>query len=150
MRRVTTTISVLASLVLALGAMAPGVAAQLEDADDHALVGAWVVDPSLGEGEVPAELVAFHADGILIEANPDTGAIGLWEPSGGRTGDLKFMVPVADPETGMSGLMTIRASLEVSEDGQAFSGTYTFEPDGADGRDDGPFAGRIWPRGSDG
>jgi hypothetical protein len=128
MRRIASTITILAGLMLALGALAPGVAAQ-DEADDHPLVGAWIVDPSAGEGEVPVEVLALHPDGILVLANPDTGAVGLWEATGERTGDLEFMVPVSDPEAGsLSGLYTIRAGLEVSEDGQTFSGTYTFEP----------------------
>ena len=128
MRRSTSTIAILAGMALALGVMGPGVAAQ-DEADDHPLVGAWVVDPSPSEGEVPVEVMAFHPDGILVEVNPDTGAIGLWEPTGERGAELKFMVPFSDPESeDLSGLMTIRASLEVSEDGQTFSGTYTFEP----------------------
>lgn len=125
MRRVTSTTTVLAGLVLALGAMAPGVAAQ-DEADDHPLVGAWIVDPA--EGEEQVEVMTFHPDGTLVEVNPDTGAVGVWEPTGERGGDLMFMLPEADPETSRAGLITIRASLEVSEDGQTFSGTYTFEP----------------------
>ena len=37
------------------------------------------------------------------------------------------MSPANDPDAGFTGFVTVRASVEVAEDGQTFSGTYTLE-----------------------
>lgn len=88
----------------------------------HPLVGSWLVNTS-PEGEPPLELATLSADGTMIDTSFDgANGHGAWEPTGDRSGIVTFVVILED-----STRLLIRASIEVSEDGQSFTGTYTNE-----------------------
>lgn len=125
MPRVRLILTIVASLVVAMAAMAPGAAAQ-DDASDHPLVGSWTTTESSAP-DGPPNLVAFHPDGTAIFASADEVALGSWSPTGASTADLTLVFPQTDPEVGPTGIATARASIEVSADGGTFTGTYTFE-----------------------
>ena len=122
MRRSISIITLVATLALALAALAPGVAAQGEPnaTTDHPIVGAWSVDAG---NDQSLELMLFGPGGTLLDASPDELAVGAWTATGDRTVDITFLTIPSAPDEGS---FTIRASLEVAEDGNSFSGTYSF------------------------
>jgi len=58
--------------------------------------------------------------------------IGAWEPTGERTGALTVSFQFADENKAVS-TSTVRASVEVSDDGQGWTAAYTVEYVGPDG-----------------
>jgi hypothetical protein len=126
MRRLTASVIVLVALLLVTVAAA-GVAAQ--DPSEHPAIGAWIVDATPEDATDPPGLLTLAPGGILIDADPEWTAYGSWAATGDLTADATFLFPFADPECGcLVGYGTIRASLDVAEDGQSFTGTYTIEP----------------------
>lgn len=117
-------ITILAACLLILVALAPGAAAQDQPMVDHPAVGAWMIEPVAME---PPELFTAAADGIVVNAGPDGTGYGAWASTGDHTADVTFLSPMVDPEAGFLGFVTIRASVEVADDGQRFSGTWTAE-----------------------
>ncbi len=97
---------------------------------DHPLVGTWVV-MSTG-GLVPQ---THGADGSFIAAFPPNyvdqtlgltfqgPALGRWEADGERTGHFTFIQALSDADGTYLGTFQLAAELEVSEDGQMWSGT---------------------------
>ena len=130
MRRVTSISAVVGALALAMAAIAP-VTAQ-DETSDHPLVGSWTTVES-STPDLPPDLVAFHPDGTAIYVSPEGIALGSWSPTGGSCANLTLVFPQTDPDAGPLGVGTARVSIEVSEDGGTFAGTYTVEfPTGAD------------------
>lgn len=143
MRRLTSTAIVLAALLLATVAAAPGVSAQ--DTARHPFIGTWLAD-RLPEVETnPPEVTVVGPGGTFISADPEGASYGSWVPTGERSADVTFLVPFTDPEAGFVGYATVRASVEVAEDGQSFAGTYTFEPPAAFAEAMGIPAGQLGP-----
>ncbi len=125
MRRLVPTTFVLAALLLAAVAAAPGVSAQ--DTAEHPAIGTWVIDSSPDDPSNPLELATIAPGGIIINAFLDGTAYGSWAATGDQTADATFVTPANDPEAGFLGFFTVRTSIEVAEDGQSFTGTYTIE-----------------------
>jgi hypothetical protein len=125
-RRLVPTTIVLMALLLASVAAAPGMSAQ--DMAEHPAVGAWIIESSPEDATDPLELALIAPGGLITNAAPDGNGYGSWAATGDRTADATFLIPFNDPEAGFLGFATIRASIEVAEDGQSFAGTYTFEP----------------------
>jgi hypothetical protein len=113
------------TLLLATVAGAPGVAAQ--DTDEHPAIGAWMIDATPEDAMDPPELTLIAPGGIFINAFAEGTGYGSWTATGEQTADAIFLVPVNDPEAGFLGFFTVRASIEVAEDGQSFAGNYTLE-----------------------
>jgi len=134
MRLPSTTIAVMASLLLATAAVAPGVAAQDEGKKrfgEHPIVGPWVI-----EADDPAStpsLAIFHPDGSYTFRSGTGVGIGAWEPTGERTADATLLFPVLDEQGEFGGFAVLRSSGEVADDGQALAGTGTVEFPTADG-----------------
>ena len=97
---------------------------------NHPIVGAWLVmDPS---DPLNARRAIFAADGTLTVAyvpsytDPQGGvvlqgtAIGVWEPSGERSGHLTYVQAISDLHGTYLGTVTRDAYPEVSEDGRSF------------------------------
>ncbi len=86
MHRSTRTVFALVTLLSAVAAIAPGVAAQDEATAmaEHPLVGAWIIEPIADE---PPELMIIIPGGIVTEAGPQGTAYGSWTPTGERTPD---------------------------------------------------------------
>ncbi|MFN8664124.1 MAG: hypothetical protein U0075_19700 [Thermomicrobiales bacterium] len=100
----------------------------------HPLVGAWVLDGDVNDPANPPELIVFTADGLYIGSDAFGGnTVGVWEPTGARTG----AITLAFPATGGAlpgGMVHVRGTVEVAEDGQSFTAIYSLEvatPDGA-------------------
>jgi hypothetical protein len=126
MRRLASTAIVMATLLLATLATAPGVSAQATD--EHPAVGAWLIDASPDDTTDPLELTTIAPGGIITVAAPDGTGYGSWAATGERSLDATFLSPQQDPECGcLVGYGTIRTSVEVAADGQSFAGTYTIE-----------------------
>jgi hypothetical protein len=126
MRRLASTAIVLGALLLASLAAAPGVSAQATD--EHPAIGAWILDGSPEDTADPLELTTVSPGGIITNAGPDGTGYGSWAATGERSADATFLFPLYDPACGCAvGYGTIRASIEVAEDGQSFMGTYTVE-----------------------
>ena len=117
-------ITVLAACVLTLAAFAPGAAAQDEPTAAHPMVGAWLIEPTEAE---PPELFTASADGIVVSAGLEGTGYGTWAATGDLTSDVTFLSPMVDPEAGFLGFVTIRAGVELAEDGQSFTGAWTAE-----------------------
>lgn len=96
------------------------VVAQEEDRTSHPLVGSWLTDVRPGDPENPLALDTFFADGTIRHSGGWDGA-GSWRPTGARTADMT-LVWVQVAEDGAWGTVTVRGTVEVSEDGQTWSG----------------------------
>ena len=88
-------------------------AAQDEGMADHPVVGAWDV---LVAGDDTDGITVFSNDGTLIDIDDPPGA-GVWAPTGESTADVLIR----------TGGGVVRAAVEVAEDGQSFSGSFTVE-----------------------
>ncbi len=74
------------------------------------------------------ELVAVHADGTWQDTSADgTTSIGSWEATGPNSFNLTFHSLSLTGRTGSFAMVTIRATGEVSEDGQSFTAEFTLE-----------------------
>jgi hypothetical protein len=123
-RRLVPTTTILVALLLATVAAAPGVSAQ--DTAEHPAVGAWTIDSSPDDPTDPLELVLIAPGGLIINAARDGNGYGSWAATGDRTADATFLFPII-AEDAFAGYATIRTSIEVAEDGESFTGTYTWE-----------------------
>ena len=131
MRRFISLVLVLGGLLLATTIAAPGVVAQDESTSmaGHPMVGTWLIaDPT---GAEPPELFFASADGTAASTSAEGTGFGSWTATGDRTADATVWFPMVDPQAGFLGMATMRASVEASEDGQSFAGTYTVEPPAA-------------------
>ena len=127
MRRFMSVALVLTGLLMATTMATPGVVAQDGSTSmaGHPMVGTWLItDPT---GVEPPELFVATADGIAISGSVEGTGYGSWAATGDRSADATIRFPWLDPEAGFLGIATMRASVEVSEDGQTFAGTYTAE-----------------------
>lgn len=87
----------------------------------HPVVGAWIVDAEPSNPGVNLHTSVFYADGTTTDSSPGSTGAGVWVPTGEQTADVSFVEIVAD-EDGRQATVTINTSLEVSEDGQSWSG----------------------------
>lgn len=119
-------ITIVAACVLALAATAPGAVAQDGSMSmaGHPMVGTWLIEPTEAE---PPELFVAGADGFVVSAGVEGTGYGTWAATGDRTADVTFLSPMLDPEAGFLGFVTIRAGVELAEDGLSFTGTWTAE-----------------------
>lgn len=145
MRRFTSGLAVLATLALAAGVMAAPVAAQDGSMAEHPFVGAWIIDPTPQDPSDPPDLFTVAAGGTVTSASSDGIGSGAWSASGDHSADVTFVVPSVDPEAGFMGLLTVRASVDVADDGASFSGTYTLEFPAAVSEAFGMPAGEVGP-----
>ena len=123
----------LAALALISLVAAPAALAQDPmTAAGHPLVGAWLVDVNTADQNDPPARVIFSSDGTLIQVNPTGAAIGVWEPTGERTGALTIAGESADAAGALS-TGTLRATVEVAADGQSWTAQATGEYIGPDG-----------------
>ncbi len=118
-------------LGLALAAAARPAAAQegASDMASHPMVGTWAaVTPG---GVVPQ---IHGADGSFIAAFPPNyvdpmlglafqgPGLGRWEPDGERRGLITFLQALSDTDGAYIGTYQVSAAIEVSEDGQTWTG----------------------------
>ena len=119
------TIVVFLSVVVLLGMLGTAttsVTAQGSDLADHPLVGSWLLDTDVEDPENAVSLVVFTSDGIYIETDDDgSTGIGVWESTGDTTGQMTFRF------VDSGGIAVIRASLEVSADGNTLTAEYSIE-----------------------
>ena len=123
-----------AALLLAGGALASSAVAQATappstPAAVHPVVGAWQLTVAEFPNNQPS-LVIFNADGTYQEADADGSVgIGSWEATGPSSLNLTFMsyVPGGGGDGGPAPVQTIRATGEVSADGQTFTAMFTIE-----------------------
>lgn len=116
-------------LLIALAAAALGQEEGSQaDTEGHPLVGAWIGDGTPAVPDDPLELYVFNEDGTFHGTTNFGPAVGTWAPAGERAYDLTFALRLE----GAEGLATVRASGQVSEDGQSVNATYTvqFPPGG--------------------
>ena len=125
-------------LTLAVATIRSDVSAQEATPDPaaaHPFVGAWIVDTDTTDATNFPALAVATADGTYLESHPDVGVgVGSWEATGERTVNLTIVFR-APSETGTPvGLITARATVEVSENGDVWEAPYSFEgvaPDGS-------------------
>jgi len=131
MRRIRLSMAVVAALAVSM-AMGSSVLGQDENRRGHPVLGSWIVEATSTNAADAPELVSYHVDGSVRGAGPQGASLGTWESTGERSADVTLVASVIDPMTGaFLGLGWFRGSLEVSRDGQRFSGTFTFEPPAA-------------------
>ena len=116
-------------LGLALGSSATAQEASLSDLAGHPLTGTWA---ALTPGGVVPQI--HGADGSLIAAFPPNyvdpalgltfqgPALGRWEADGERTGHFTFIQALSDANGTYVGTFQLADELEVSADGQTWSG----------------------------
>lgn len=114
--------------ILALsGAVAMGAkSASAQDAAtaDHPIMGVWEMRVDLGQGDTncPAQL-AFAPGGSAVDVDCEgIVAVGTWESTGDRSANLTFTS--YNPDLGR---YEIRVAIDVSDNGDAFTGSFTFE-----------------------
>ena len=96
-------------------------------AEVHPIVGAWIYTVD-GFPESFTVLVDIDADGTWLDTSPDgTTSIGSWEATGPDSFNLTFFHSLSLTEDGSVTMLTIRATGEVSEDGQSWTADYTAE-----------------------
>ena len=127
MCRGTTMVTVLMTLLLATTLATSGVAAQEGSVATagHPIVGSWLIDSTPEDQTDPLEWLTLGADGILAYGGLEGSGVGSWAATGERSADASIFIMGADPATGQFGYETVRAKLEVSEDGQTIAGAYT-------------------------
>jgi hypothetical protein len=130
MHRLSPFVAVLLVVVVGLMVSTRGVIAQ--EADQHPLVGTWLLDSDTEDPENLMEVDIFTSDGAYISVEAE-GAVtlGAWEATGDLTADMTIWSPAPEEEGG--GMFIIRVAVEVAEDGQSFTAEYTFEVIGPDG-----------------
>jgi len=101
-----------------------------DDLAGHPLAGTWAV---MTPGGIVPQI--HGADGSLIAAFPPSyvdpalgltfqgPALGRWGADGERTGHLTFIQALSDPDGTYTGTFQLADELEVSADGQAWSGS---------------------------
>lgn len=160
MRRFLAILAVCAFVVgvLLSGGLIQGVIAQQDvaDTESHPIVGSWR-ETAYEEGIPPIELLTrFGSDGTISSAgvpvfvtpgvfNYVGSGVGVWEPVDDMTVAYTVELMLADADGMPAGRQVISGTRTVSEDGQTFTGEYTFAivaPDGtvvfsSTGTDDG-------------
>lgn len=115
--------SVVLSLVVTGGAVAQG-----SMADDHPLVGTWVVATDAEASSTGTDLYLVHADGTVTDVTPDGPAgVGSWLPEGDRGAIVTILSPQSDEDGVFTGHRIARGGIEVADDGATFAGTFTVE-----------------------
>jgi len=129
-------------ITLAAFGLRTGTAAQHTATAGHPLVGTWLADTDQESSDNALDTFAFSADGIYYQSEAGGGSLlGAWEATGERTATLTAVGAEADEDGTNFGSMWIRASIEVSEDGNSFTAEYTIEfvqPDGTPSGEAGP------------
>ncbi len=120
-----------ATAVVGLGQVDRALAQEGDDLANHPLAGTWAVMTT--GGVVPQ---THHTDGSLIAAGPPTyvdpalgltfqgPSLGQWESTGARTGRFTFLQALSDSAGTYVGTFQLADELEVSEDGQSWSGSH--------------------------
>lgn len=142
MRRYSLPILVVVLVLLATAIGGPGFA---QDASPvmtggHPLIGVWLVDTDTDDGENPPSSIVFHADGTYLQVDVDGTAVGVWEMTGDRSGAATFAFHGRD-DAGVVSSTIVRAAVDVTEDGQGFTASYTVDfsaPDGTSSGELGP------------
>jgi len=86
----------------------------------HPLVGSWLVDPQPDDPGNPLAIDTFAADGTIRHAGGAAGA-GAWVPTGERSAHMTLIWVEANEDGGW-GTVTIKGTIEVSQDGLTWSG----------------------------
>ena len=132
MRRVPILLSVVAVVLLGVLAAGRSLPTDAQDATPgpaaaHPLVGSWVLnDPQVGPS-----LIAFTADGIVIDAGATAPGIGSWRPTGPRAG--AFTIVLQRAGEGSVGTIVVRGTAEVDAGGDALTAPFSatvVAPDG--------------------
>lgn len=147
MRRWSTVLSML--VVVLVGVVMLGRSVSAQDATPvaapgHPIIGTWLTNTDPENPDAGRSLVTFFADGAFIEYDPDEGGdvgMGRWQATGDLTADLTFGFIGVSDEGAYEGMFKIRASFEVTSDGESFTAQYTGEfvdPDGTGSGEYGP------------
>ena len=123
-RRLSTSIAVLGSVLMMSVVLGPTALAAVDDTDmmtTHPLVGAWVIETQAYDGNRTRTLILIDPAGLVTAASKQGVGLGAWQPTGDRTADLTFRF------FDKFQLGKLRASAEVSEDGQRFTASATVE-----------------------
>ncbi len=132
-----------------LAALAPGVvaakAAQDTSTSEHPLVGAWVIHPFPNDPSREDFFIINPGGTVLDYDSQSQTGVGAWTSTGDRTADLSFDQMVTAPDGSLVGLTVIRASVNVAEDGQSLTGSWTLELPAAAAEMAGAPAGQLGP-----
>jgi hypothetical protein len=101
---------------------------------DHPIVGVWRYQ-NPPEDLVPVSYGTYHADGTYFEVSGKDIGVGVWEPTGARTAELILFYQDIDAESLAfePGTVTVRAILDLNEQGDAGIATYSLEVQAPDG-----------------
>jgi hypothetical protein len=117
--------------VITTSAVASGITATTEPSGDtpdateaHPIVGTWDTETSSGDPGI----VMFSADRSVVSLDGEDVSLGVWEASSelGKV-NLMFSGLIPAEDGGSGGRFIIRGTLELSPDGQSFTGEYTVE-----------------------
>ena len=104
----------------------------------HPLVGAWVIDISAEDPSGPQEatvapnVTVFTDEGLVLNTAPGAGSdVGAWEATSARGAALIFVGLIEEED--FAGTVIIRATVELDETGDSFSGPYSYTVAASDG-----------------
>jgi hypothetical protein len=133
------------ALVLLSGGILPLRSAGAQEAtptaeSPHPFVGAWVVDRDPTNANNPLQLVVATADGLYFgtQYGGQTTA-GVWEATGPSTAAITLRATAPEQGVPFLGLVVVRGTVEVAEDGQSFTSPYTVEIIAPDGTSSGEY-----------
>lgn len=140
MHRASIFVSIIAVVLLGLIALDRTAPSAAQDASpmagEQGFTGAWRVTVTPDQGPPGMGVGTLGADGTIVTSVqpvvPSPGAPGgviftsagqgVWEATGPETAILTFVVVAADGQGNRFGTQTVRASITLGADGQAFSG----------------------------
>jgi hypothetical protein len=138
---IVTIVALILAAALATGHAAFGAAQDEPALAGHPVVGTWILTDTDDPEGVPF-LAVFTSDGVYQQVSYDGFfGYGVWEATGPASAALTFMAQVPDDAGEFGGSVTVRAALDVADDGQSLTASYTVEfvaPDGSSEGEQGP------------
>ena len=142
MRRLSSVVGILALMLTAAVAAGPATLAQgaaPDSLEGHPLVGSWLLDANADDPSNLPSRVIFSSDGTFLEVDEDGLGVGSWESTGPSSGALTILFTQPPDANGAITTVKVRAAIEVSDDGQSLSASYTLDFIGPDGTSSGEF-----------
>lgn len=128
----------------AAGTLVGGLTAHKTVAQDaasntHPLVGTWLAQVTINDGEPRPALLVYGADGSVLAPQPPSmpgfpgmasiiyvsPAAGVWQAEGDNTAWVTFGLLVSDDTGAVLGRFSFNSRLEVAPDGMSYTQQYT-------------------------
>jgi hypothetical protein len=126
-RTITRSLFALVLLVTTLVGGAHLATAQDQGPADHSAIGTWTVESEPQDVVTNMRTISLAPGGIASVISTGAGedpiaSLGAWEPTSDTSVALTFTMVTNGPA-----YITVRASIDLAEDGATFTGSYTME-----------------------